>query len=682
MAEAEDVLTEVARHATIFARDLWRRHRHSPEGAQPLAAMDVARRLDLLVHAVFDTSYAIRMAQPPVLPTLLSRVFRRVQYPWQQAAIPSTNGHSIWLPAESGMADDNLALERYRVVMLQQVMRARRGSPLLLGHADSPLHSDVYLLLEAYAADKALADLLPGTADSINRLRRDELHLRPQIHQFSRARQPLERFLRMLLQADCAVPLAQIPVFLTSTQSMDAVPEVIREFRLDFWGVGRKHLSDAPLLKNWWTGEIRPPPAQGNELVVATGHFDTQDDSRVTRSARLPRRPEIREALPDEDSEKENPGAWMIQADEPHQHAEDPLGLQRPTDRDEETSADEFGDLVSELSEARLVSTPERPKEVLLSDDPPNINSRRSGERTLPMNGPLTYPEWDHGSQSYRDPGVTVHLLPVKSGDQAWVDQTLATHQGMLATLRRQFEMLRARRVLLRRQYDGDDIDLDAYIDSYANYRAGNAMAESLYQVHRNQDRSVAISLLIDISGSTDGWVSRNHRIIDVEREALLLVCIALESMGEPFSVLAFSGEGPQGVTVRPIKDFKEHHSNETALKISALQPEQYTRTGAALRHATASLMQIQAAHRLLVLLSDGKPNDIDNYEGRYGVEDMRMAVTEAKLQGISPFCLTIDRHAANYLPGIFGNHQYALLPNPENLPGVLLAWMKRLIIH
>src|SRR5690606_34335304 len=236
-------------------------------------------------------------------------------------------------------------------------------------------------------------------------------------------------------------------------------------------------------------------------------------------------------------------------ADEPHQIAEDPLGLQRPTDRDEEISAEEFGDLVSELSEARLVTTPGRPREVLLSDDPPEIKARQSAELTHGANGSLTYPEWDHGAQAYKDPGVTVRLLSVKSGDQSWVDKTLATHQSMLTTLRRQFEMLRARRVLLRRQYDGDDIDLDAYIESYASYRAGNAMADGLYQLHRNRDRSVAISLLIDISGSTDGWVSRNHRIIDVEREALLLVCIALESMGEPFSILAFSGEGPHGVT-------------------------------------------------------------------------------------------------------------------------------------
>ena len=102
---------------------------------------------------------------------------------------------------------------------------------------------------------------------------------------------------------------------------------------------------------------------------------------------------------------------------------------------------------------------------------------------------------------------------------------------------------------------------------------------------------------------------------------------------------------------------------------------------GAALRHATSTLMRQPAAHRLLLLLSDGKPNDIDAYEGRYGLEDMRQAVTEARLQGIAPFCLTIDRQAARYLPMVFGAHHYALLPRPEELPQVLLQWLRRLVV-
>ena len=176
--------------------------------------------------------------------------------------------------------------------------------------------------------------------------------------------------------------------------------------------------------------------------------------------------------------------------------------------------------------------------------------------------------------------------------------------------------------------------------------------------------------------------MSANRRIIDVEREALLLVSIALDGMGEPWSIQAFSGEGPNAVIVRQIKGFEENYSNDVALRISSLEPEHYTRAGAAIRHASTDLLRQPASHRLLLVLSDGKPNDKDLYEGQYGVEDMRQAVTEATLQGISPFCLTIDRQAPAYLPRIFGAHNYALLPKPELLPMVLLDWMKRLVVH
>lgn len=205
-------------------------------------------------------------------------------------------------------------------------------------------------------------------------------------------------------------------------------------------------------------------------------------------------------------------------------------------------------------------------------------------------------------------------------------------------------------------------------------------MAQALYQTCRPARRDMAIMLLIDISGSTDAWISADKRIIDVEREALLLVSIALQGLSEPYAIMGFSGEGPHGVTIRTVKSFDEVHGNEVARRIAALEPEHYTRAGAAIRHATAELMHQAARHRLLLLLSDGKPNDIDDYEGRYGVEDMRQAVTEARLQGVQPFCLTIDRQAAGYLPAVFGVHQYALLPRPELLPTALLEWMKRLV--
>ncbi len=315
-----------------------------------------------------------------------------------------------------------------------------------------------------------------------------------------------------------------------------------------------------------------------------------------------------------------------------------------------------------------------------MSDDPPESQARRAENQNPSAEEGWDYPEWDYRSNSYRNPGARVLRIPVGKGSQKWVEETLEAHRSLIGNIRRQFEMLRARRILFRKQLDGDEIDLDAYIASRADFRAGSSLNEALYQARRTTERNVAITLLIDISGSTDGWISTNRRVIDVEREALLLVCIALESMGEPYSVLAFSGDGPRAVKVQQLKAFDERFNHDVALKISSLEPENYTRAGASIRHATAQLMATPAAHKLLLLLSDGKPHDNDLYEGRYGVEDTRQAVVEAKLQGISTFCLTIDRQAANYLPAIFGKHAYALLPRPELLPKVLLEWMKRLL--
>jgi nitric oxide reductase NorD protein len=240
--------------------------------------------------------------------------------------------------------------------------------------------------------------------------------------------------------------------------------------------------------------------------------------------------------------------------------------------------------------------------------------------------------------------------------------------------------MLRARRVRVRRLLDGDDIDIDALVEAQADFHAGLPLSQRIYQAQHRTGRDLAILLLVDASGSTDGWIAGNRRVIDVEREALLLVCIALEGLSQPYAVQSFSGEGPHAVVVREVKRFDERYGAAVARRIAGLEPERWTRAGAAMRHATCVLMRQAAPHRLLVMLSDGKPNDIDRYEGRYGVEDLRQAVTEARLQGIAPFCLTIDRHAANYLPQVFGAGNYALLPRPELLPSVLLDWLRRLV--
>lgn len=672
MPEAEEVITDAVRHATIYARALWRRHGKTEPGPPGVALRDVAQRLDLLITAAFDKRYPVRAAQPPAPTTLLTKVFKAGEGPRTRIALPSTDGANIWLPPFLPDVDSGRALQWYRVLALQQAMRAHRASAHGAPMPDQPMGRAVFIVLQAQAADQALAALLPGMRGPIEALRSTALIRRPALKAFPDYRRPLEQFLRSLLGSHLP---DQAP------DSMASIAELAATHTADIArrspGLGSQQQL---LLKDLWTGDLYPAQAHAGPTANASGSDDSGEDASRSRSARLSRAPDVRELRDDEEDDNDKQGAWMVQTSQPHEQAEDPIGMQRPTDRDAHTAAEEFADALSELPEARLVSTPERAKEVLLSEEilPTSASIKRDAGDIAAAS--LQYPEWDYRAGAYRAPGATVHLLPASAGPQDWVKRILDEHRSMLHVVRRRFEMLQPKRTRLHRQLDGEEIDLQAYIDCHADFTAGQPMAQNVYQTTRPARRDMAVVLLIDISGSTDAWVTGNRRIIDVEREALLLVSIALQGLAEPYAILGFSGEGPQHVIVRSIKSFDEIHDDSIAGRIAGLEPEHYTRTGAALRHATTVLMKQAARSRLLMLLSDGKPNDIDEYDGQYGVEDMRRAVTEAKLQGISPFCLTIDRHAASYLPAIFGAHHYALLPRPELLPAVLLEWMKRLI--
>ncbi len=698
MAEAEDVITDAALQATRFVQGLWRRHRAhaaaSPNLALANSALadvaladvalaDVAPRLDLLIVAVFGRACPLRVAQVPARATFLARTFQPQNRPRVQSAVPATDGICIWLPATTGITDAALALERFRTVALQQAMRVVRGSAVGAGSQATPLVRDLYLLIEAHAADANLAQLLPGMRGPLQVLRAAALRARPALVQFHAGRQPLEAWVRRLMAAPVLAQGAdalQSPSPATSRElAHDLAHDLASQIQR---GTSRSvQLGAQPLFKDWWTGELLAPGA-GAELLVASDNNNSAsspEPAHRTRSAHLARQPKVREASEEEDDTRQ--GAWMIQASAPHEVAEDPFGLQRPTDRDAQTAADEFAESLAELEQAQLVSTPGRPQEVLLSDDVPAARAKHGGSAGAEGPARIRYPEWDHRIQAYNEAGAIVCLLPAAEGPQQWVDHTLAEHRSMLDAIRRRFEMLRGQRTPLQRQLDGDDLDLQACIDARADLQAGHEMAQALYRSQKRTKRDMAILLLIDISGSTDGWISSGRRIIDVEREALLLVCIALAAMGEPYAVQAFSGHGPQSVLVLTLKRFDEPYGNAVAKRIAALEPDQYTRAGTAIRHASATLMQEPAAQRLLLLLSDGKPNDVDVYAGRYGVEDMRRSVIEAKLQGIAPFCLTVDRHAAAYLAGVFGANQYALLAKPSMLPAALLDWMQRLVM-
>jgi nitric oxide reductase NorD protein len=239
------------------------------------------------------------------------------------------------------------------------------------------------------------------------------------------------------------------------------------------------------------------------------------------------------------------------------------------------------------------------------------------------------------------------------------------------------FGRLRPRRIDVGRQPDGPELDIEAWVAAVADVRAGSVVDDRLYTASRPARRRIALALLVDVSASTDAWVSGERRIVDIEKEALLVVCEALEAVGDRYAILAFSGEGPADVSVSAVKRFAEPFGSETRRRIAGLDADRYTRMGAAIRHASALLARERADRPVLIVLSDGKPNDVDVYDGAYGIEDSRQAVNEARRQGIQVRCLTVDREAPRYAHRIFGTHGFARLSRAERLPAALLEMLR-----
>ncbi len=246
--------------------------------------------------------------------------------------------------------------------------------------------------------------------------------------------------------------------------------------------------------------------------------------------------------------------------------------------------------------------------------------------------------------------------------------------------LRSQFQALAPARTWHRAQPDGQEIDLDAYLRFATDRAAGQGTAaDRLYREMRSGARDLACLLLADLSLSTDTWVDDHHRVIDVIRDSLFLFAESLAATGDRFAIHGFSSRKRDPVRVHLIKGFDERYDARVRGRIAAIRPGYYTRMGAAIRYAAERLKVQPAGRRLLLLLTDGKPNDLDRYEGRHGIEDTRHAVRQTRALGLQPFCVTIDERANDYLPHLFGSDGYVVIRRPAELPSRLPLLYARL---
>ncbi len=278
--------------------------------------------------------------------------------------------------------------------------------------------------------------------------------------------------------------------------------------------------------------------------------------------------------------------------------------------------------------------------------------------------GAHLYPEWDHARQHYRKNWCVLREIDLKPGEPDYVDRVIEKHHGLVKHLRRTFEAMRDESRLLKRQVQGDDVDIDALVEALADSRDGREMSDQLFMHMHRADRSMAVMFMVDMSGSTKGWIN------DAEREALIMLCESLETLGDRYAIYGFSGQTRKRCEIFRVKTFAQPYDVGTKARIAGIAPQDYTRMGAAIRHLSKLLNEVEAKTKLLITLSDGKPDDyFDIYRGQYGIEDTRQALFEARRSGIHPFCITIDREAKEYLPHMYGHANWAEIDDVRKLP-------------
>jgi nitric oxide reductase NorD protein len=616
----------------------------------------VQRRLELLILALY--------AQPiPITPSTgnerhWTERFRAFlsRDPRAGETTASTNSGSIQLPIRLSARDGvDGAIARYRLLAIEQAERIARGTAAHVPERDR-LERDLFLIREGAVVDAEIARAHPGMTIALDAERNDALERRPALDKLTPSERAVELLLRGVLSKEDAHDDGEHESS-DAASSLEWAKTMATEIRhhpgayrgippASFWGTMRviddatNEQSTAAPSRAQAPISSRTSPTGRNVSASGGGREDPSDKD---------------DNDPESESESKNPeGASEGGA------TKDDGDNEEGGSRDDRGAGGQGQGIGGNSRASSMTFTDEEP----LTDLPPGI----------------PYDEWDCDVNRYIPRAAMVRLYESNEGDLVWSRNTLTQHAALVRRIRHHFEPLRARRALLRQQRAGDDLDIVRCVNAIVDRRIGQVPDERLYLDARPARRGVAIALLVDVSGSTETRVAGDLRIIDLEKIALLLAGEALDAIGDLYAIYAFSGQNAYNVKLTTIKDFGDRNDDAVRRRKAALEPGGSTRLGAAVRHSTRQLARQSAGHRLLLILSDGRPHDIDKYDGTYGVEDSRQAIMEARASGVFPFCLTVDADASEYLPRIFGSAGHRILQRPEQLPQALLRAVHALI--
>ncbi|MEN8124828.1 MAG: VWA domain-containing protein [Bacteroidota bacterium] len=334
-------------------------------------------------------------------------------------------------------------------------------------------------------------------------------------------------------------------------------------------------------------------------------------------------------------------------------------------DFDGEDELDEHSKALEELNMKYTVRVDDTTHSVYQSEFIENTTVSESSELNS-NNYHITYDEWDYSKREYKEDFCKLYPKIITNTDLKYYKKTLSDNSSTLVGLRKMLSNINNKYQQQRKQIQGEEFDLDALTDLYIDVHSGHTPSENIYLSKRKKEKDLSILMLLDISLSSDGYAAGN-RVIDVEKQVSILFGEILNEFNVDFSIDCFYSKTRNFATYLTVKSFDENW-DKAKLKVGAIEPEGYTRIGTALRHSGALLDKRDTKNKWIILISDGKPNDYDKYEGKYGINDVKQALRELNERNINSYALAIEANAKFYLPQMFGSNHYEILTTPVEL--------------
>jgi nitric oxide reductase NorD protein len=553
---------------------------------------------------------------------------------------PGRDAATVFLPDRIAVFPDrelNASLYRWLAAWFATV-------PVATITESDPLCRDLMMLRRARGTVAAVLARFPGLATPYARLAAAMATARPR-RPLPRTEQEVEQIVLALLGAG-APPEGTLWPAVTGASALPAKAPA-----------GYRPLLPCPLWGDCWTRDVDPARAEdGSECMPSTEAASPDTRKRFAARER------------EDHSSRRDP--FVLNRFEKILAMAEMVNVDRPADDSEDEDAKKAADDLEELTIGRRSGRPATRLKFDLDLPPEAVDAARFNVGRL-------YPEWDYRRGAYLPDHCRVLATEASETGESWAPD--ATMRRQIQKVRRRFESFRPRHEVMRGQADGHDLDIDALVRARSDLRAGSGGLDRVHVAMRPLAHDLAVTLLVDVSLSTDAWVD-GYRVLDVEKEALLVLAHGLTACGDHHSILTFTSRRRSWVRLETVKAFGEPMSTAVERRIGALKPGYYTRIGAAVRHAAAELAYQPQRKKLLVVLTDGKPNDVDHYEGRFAVEDTRKAVREARRLGAAVFGVTIDATAQSYFPTLFGRGGYAIVGNIRRLPAALPAIYRQLV--